>query len=502
MIRFLITLFFCSALPAVGMVEYSDLWGQSGEKWTPQGRLPDFSYAGYHSGEKAIPKIKTVTNVKDFGAAGDGVHDDSQAFIDAIAATENGAIEIPPGRYKITRIIEIRKSNIVLRGAGFNKTTLFFPIPLETIKPNPGSTTSGRPTSNYSWSGGLIWVQGDYGSDELCRITKPAKRGDTLLVVSSTKKLRPGQEVEFYQRDTKDNTLAADLYSNDAGDTEKLLGRVTTSQPLKIGSIKGNKVFIDRPLRFDCKDQWRPILRRFEPTVAEVGIEYLCFEFPKSEYKGHFTESGFNALTFRKVANCWARDIKIKNCDSGMFLSSSFCTLSGIIFESQRGHDKQQCTGHHGITLAGCDNLLTGFDYRTRFIHDITVTNSSYGNVSSNGKGIDICFDHHKRAPCENLFCNIDIGAGTRIWKCGGGASLGKNSASRETFWNIRADRDQDFPPEKFCPDMVNLVALQTNKPSIKDSDGKWFEAIAPNNIIPQDIHAAQLQKRLNTTKK
>src|SRR3982750_1448739 len=34
---------------------YSSLWGVNGEKWQPEGRLPDFSYAGYHAGEANIP---------------------------------------------------------------------------------------------------------------------------------------------------------------------------------------------------------------------------------------------------------------------------------------------------------------------------------------------------------------------------------------------------------------------------------------------------------------
>ena len=38
--------------------QYSDLWGKDGEKWKPDSRLPDFSYAGYHCGEDPIPKIK------------------------------------------------------------------------------------------------------------------------------------------------------------------------------------------------------------------------------------------------------------------------------------------------------------------------------------------------------------------------------------------------------------------------------------------------------------
>ena len=43
----------------------------------------------------------------------------------------------------------------------------------------------------------------------------------------------------------------------------------------------------------------------------------------------------------------------------------------------------------------------------------------------------------------------------------------------------------------------MNLVAVQSSKPSEKNPDGKWFETIAPEKIEPQDIHAAQLARRL-----
>ncbi|MGZ8920969.1 MAG: hypothetical protein ACXW3L_08290, partial [Limisphaerales bacterium] len=32
--------------------EHSELWGAAGEKWDARSRLPDFSFAGYHRGEK------------------------------------------------------------------------------------------------------------------------------------------------------------------------------------------------------------------------------------------------------------------------------------------------------------------------------------------------------------------------------------------------------------------------------------------------------------------
>src|SRR5262249_17243458 len=55
----------------------SALWGASGELWSPISRLPDTSYAGYRTGEKAIPNVPQATSVKAYGAVGDGVHDDT-----------------------------------------------------------------------------------------------------------------------------------------------------------------------------------------------------------------------------------------------------------------------------------------------------------------------------------------------------------------------------------------------------------------------------------------
>jgi hypothetical protein len=43
----------------------------------------------------------------------------------------------------------------------------------------------------------------------------------------------------------------------------------------------------------------------------------------------------------------------------------------------------------------------------------------------------------------------------------------------------------------------MNLIALQTTKPTAAESAGKWFEAIQPAALSPQDIHLAQLARRL-----
>ncbi len=132
------------AAPALAPAEeYSALWGKQGEKWSAASRLPDFSFAGYRCGEQALPTVERGKSVKDFGAKGDGASDDTEAFLRAIKATERGAIEVPPGRYWITNILEITRSGVVLRGAGPEKSILLFTKPLQEIKPNWAQPPAG-----------------------------------------------------------------------------------------------------------------------------------------------------------------------------------------------------------------------------------------------------------------------------------------------------------------------------------------------------------------------
>lgn len=486
--------------PAPGQT--SDLWGLNGERWSPRSRLPDFSYAGYHSGEAPLPQAPRGVSVKEFGAKGDGTTDDTAAFQKALATVKNGAIEVPPGRYRITDMLEIKHSSIVLRGQGPAQSVLFFPKQLNDIKPNWGQTTSGRPTSNYSWSGGFVWFKGTVGNRPLASITAPARRGDISVRVSNPTNLRVGQRVEILETDTRDNSLAAWLYSGDAGDTSKLLGSTRASIVCHILKITGDNIEIDRPLRFDIKPEWEPRVVSFEPTVSESGVEDLGFEFPITPYQGHFTELGFNAVAFSGVSDCWARNLHIMNADSGIFTNSYFCTISRVVFESARPPDTSGSTGHHGFNFEGEDNLFTDFDFRTQFIHDITVDHNASGNVSAQGRGVDLSLDHHRRAVNENLYTDIDAGAGTRLWLSSGGEALGKHAAARNTFWNIRARRAQNYPPPDFGPISINLIAVETRQPAEKNLNGKWFEAIPPQQIVPQDIHAAQLARRLQPSKR
>jgi hypothetical protein len=473
---------------------YSQLWGANGETWHP--RLPDFSFAGYHFGEDQPPHVPQTADVKQFGAVGDGLTDDSPAFLAAIEATQRGAVFVPPGRYLIRQILWIQKPNLVLRGAGRDQSLLVFDTPLQQIRPDMAATTDGRPTSNYSWAGGFVWFKGEIARPNLQRITGTAKRFERIFTVENGGAFRAGQRVMVEVVNDAAHTLIDHIYCGDAGNIDQMKRRHgRTSLVSRIAAIDGDRVTLERPLRWDLRPEWSPMISDFAPTVYESGVEDIGFVFPNVPYQGHFNEQGFNAIAFNGVADCWARNIRITNCDSGIYLSGMHCTASNILIDSVR-EDFEGDNGHHGIQ-GQLDCLFDGFDLRTRFIHDITVDHWAAGNVFKNGRGNDLSFDHHRDGPHMNLFSNLDTGLGNQVWRCGGGRDLGKHTGGYATFWNIRAATPQTWPRENFGPPMMNLVAVQTDSPSQCDPEGRWFEAIDPTHLQPQDIHAAQLAKRL-----
>lgn len=68
-----------------------------------------------------------ATNVKDFGAKGDGVTDDTEAILHAVASVKDGSLTFPAGRYRITRPIFVDLSAsgpLEISGSGGSSITI------------------------------------------------------------------------------------------------------------------------------------------------------------------------------------------------------------------------------------------------------------------------------------------------------------------------------------------------------------------------------------------
>lgn len=72
----------------------------------------------------AQTKLRESVSVKDFGAVGDGVTDDTTAFNTALAS--GYALYIPEGTFKLSALTGLLAANRTIRGAGIKKTVLRF----------------------------------------------------------------------------------------------------------------------------------------------------------------------------------------------------------------------------------------------------------------------------------------------------------------------------------------------------------------------------------------
>ncbi|MDG1478142.1 MAG: glycosyl hydrolase family 28-related protein [Myxococcota bacterium] len=104
--------------------------------WTPEHTdgehfLHDFSYAGYHNGEDALPEPSgTVFDVTVYGADATGSSDSNaaiQAAIDA-ASVSGGVVYLPTGEYRCDSLLTVTASGVHITGDGPGKTKLFFTL--------------------------------------------------------------------------------------------------------------------------------------------------------------------------------------------------------------------------------------------------------------------------------------------------------------------------------------------------------------------------------------
>jgi hypothetical protein len=60
----------------------------------------------------AVVSIASAASVRDFGAKGDGVADDTAAVEAAVRGAKDGAVEFPRGRYRLTRTVEVKLAEV------------------------------------------------------------------------------------------------------------------------------------------------------------------------------------------------------------------------------------------------------------------------------------------------------------------------------------------------------------------------------------------------------
>jgi hypothetical protein len=457
-------------------------WGRNGEMWTPEGRLIDVGYAGYHTGMDPIPNVEgPVRMVTEFGAKGDDMVDDTDAFTQAVEMT-NGVLLIPAGRYILTKQVFIRKSNFVFRGEGPGKTILYFPRPLSEV---------GVGGTNWSFNGGFINVQGTDEGPVIGMVTANAARGAQKLTVSSTAGVQVGPWVRLIQTDQGGSLFRALYGGMHPGNVSEDGGTEVFRFYSKVTAVDATSITLERHLPLQVDTNWKPTVRAVMPTAREVGVEHMTLEMAPMRYQGHFNERGYNGIYYVGAHDSWVRNVTIVNGELGISIYRSyFVTVTDVVLDSNVSG--QSTIGHHGLNSArGSDIWFTRFELKQRYIHDLTVDGYALGTVWSKGKGVDMNMDHHGRAPYGTLWTDLDLGRGGRAYDNGGAGNRLPPTASYTTSWNLRGSGAVDFPPSSYGPNM-NFVGVGGGS-----GPGHWsIENIPRDRLCQPDLHEAMLNRR------
>ena len=144
----------------------------------------------------------------------------------------------------------------------------------------------------YSFTGGFVDIRGSSKDRPLGKVTAPAKHGDRRLVLSRAPAVKRGQLVRLLMNNAP--SLGKHIHAGKSAGTDTFRKRHFVDWVARVVSVRCKTVTLDRPLRMDVRAEWNPKLFVFNPTVREVGIEDLTFEFPGKPKRGHLQEEGFD----------------------------------------------------------------------------------------------------------------------------------------------------------------------------------------------------------------
>lgn len=513
--------------------------------------LPDFSYAGYEFGLGETPVFDTVINVGDHGAIPDDGKDDSAAILAALEAAKKMdkpvRIQFAAGQYKLSEILWIEQSNIMLAGmgSGAGGTQLFMARPLNQID-GKGAFKEIREYlvendkiqrvanenldvvfSEYSWTGGFIWTRTTDGRHRGYKeeydqpIEKVAdislgKRGTKTLTLANISGLKAGDvfQIHWHNRDGEGGPLIKELYGN----TKEKIGSRHWENPntplvrqaTRIKSINGNIVEIEDPLVININDKVPAYFAKWK-HLSNVGLQDFAMKFPENPYFQHHNESGFNGIYFTGVHNGWIKNVTITDSDVGILTDDlANVTIANIVTDGEhKAHYSVHVGSVHNVLV---DNLQVKNPTEHTFSFNTLSSKSVYKNSAA---WINPTLDQHSGANHQNLYDNITLHVtpdtktadGTpsyELYKAGGAPYWWPGHGRYNTQWNINILVDGGVEPgqpihilgQSEGPDS-RIIGMHGNRPIDLDyRPGGYLENMNERvNTIPS-LYDYQLAKR------
>ncbi len=533
-----------TVLMFVSFSVFSQEWRSSlyPQNWKPGmqdslGRfLHDFSYAGYHRGEKLIPHIKK--NITDVTKA--PYFTDNKGNVDATAAIQKalndvgqkggGVVFLPEGRYKIdvsatkANPLKINYSHVVLRGAGIGKTFIFN----DNANVRNVSIIQAKPITGGDWL---------KPESKVVSITKDLLLPTQIIPVASIQDFKVGDWIVLRTDVTKEFITEHDM---DGLWGTSLVGTMFYRYITAINK-KENTLEIDAPIRYFLKQRDNARVYKVKPALSEVGIENFSIANRQSVLPGlgnlefntkgtaAYEVHGANTIMINSAINCWIKNVStfrpeenkddIHVVSSGILLQSSrFVTVDSCSFQKTQYYGEG---GNGYMYILGSNDCLIKdcFAAYARHNYDFKTMRSN-GNVifRCRGENSKLASDFHMHLSMSNLFDNTTINkdlleAKFRPW--GTLPDMHGYPTTQSVYWNTIGEAYQTkslyiIDSEQFGWGYVigtsgpasdvktSPTAGKLNKYDYDSSPEDFKEGIGTgDHLTPKSLYLDQLQRRL-----
>lgn len=465
--------------------------------------LPDFSYAGYQCGEKAIPEIKNykLFNVVDFGAKPNDELSDReaiQAAIDAANKNGSGIVFFPKGRFLVNedstaaKGIFSRGSNIIFRGSGsgLGGTELFMKYAL--LPGNPDQMWTGPPMFTFAAKGADARVG---------EVVRSADVGEFTLELNHTAKLQEGDWVVIKLLNNSPDLIDAELSPNKVDTTWTSIVKkgVDVCLYYQVKTIKGNTITLHAPLAYKVDIKYTWTVDKYA-HAEEVGIEDIAFVGNwKEKFKHHASwvhDSGFNLFMFSRCTNSWMKNCRFTDCSIAAIVSQSAnVTVMNCVVTGNAGHEA--ITSNHSTNV-----LLANLTDEASQWHSFGTANGAVNTVLWHCTyPATTCFESHASQPRNTLLDNV---TGGLMKNRGGGAIFNMpNHMKGLVFWNYKQTNE---PVKNFQFWPLNDVWWKIPAPVIAGFIGNgstfnqdqlgYLEGL-DKKVFPSSLYEGQLQLRL-----
>lgn len=406
--------------------------------------LPDFSYAGYKKGEKAIPTPNwKVFNVTNYGATPGDNTDDLAAVNRAIAAAKDepggGIVFFPKGRYLLSEktgvkqsLINVTTSNLILRGEGDgpNGTELFFKEHLDSKTPALKYSTPAMLNFNGSNSSFL-------GSNKT-EVKTSAKMGDFKVEVKNASAFKAGNYVYFNQKDPS----AAHANALPPYEVESNWSKFKTGEFRRelhqVKSVSGNTLTLEAPLAMDidAKYKWEV---RLMTLGTHFGLEDMTL---RGNWKDNFShhknivhDSGWTGISINKYADSWVKNVRLIDWNSTLNIGTSiFMSALNVTVDGTRGHSGIHVGNSYGILISHSSDIGQKGQFHAQGVSAFSA-NIVFHRLSWPQ---DTTLDAHASFPHATLFDRVDGGFSGSSGGNGGADASQPNHLEDLVFWNFK----------------------------------------------------------------